>query len=198
MEKKLKAIYVLLFILVLVISAQSYYLYDFKNQIQNNSSIANKIKSSQDDSFTNSFFNNFNSSNSDPFEQMLKMQEEMHKSFGKFNSIFSNDPFYKDAFAHMSIAPLSDFKESEDEYILELNIPGALENKITIDTQDNILKIKANIQKINDTNSTNYFHRERFTQSFMRSFVLPKNAKMDKLESSYINGILKVVIPKEK
>jgi HSP20 family protein len=186
MEKKFNAIYILLSILVVVILAQSYYLYDFKQQRQNDSSLTNK------------FFNNFNSNSSDPFEKMQKMQEEMQKSFGKFNSIFSNDPFYKDVFSHMSIAPLSDFKESKNEYILELDIPGAQEKKITIDTKDNVLKVKASIQKINDTNGTNYFHKERFTQSFMRSFTLPNDAKMDALDSSYKNGILKITIPKRK
>lgn len=198
MEKKFNTIYVLLSALLLVILAQSYYLYDFKQQLQESTSTTDKSKVMSDDLFINRFFNNNNSNSSNTYEQIQKIQEEMQKSFGKFNSIFSNDPFFKDTFSHISIAPMSDFKESNNEYIIELSIPGVQKNKISINTQDNVLKIEASIQNMKDTNSTNYFHKERYVQNYMRNFVLPNDAKMNKLISEYKNGILRITIPKKK
>ena len=198
MEKKFNLIYISLFALVLIVLVQSYYLYDFKKELQTNDVKIKSTKVVPVDSFTNQFFNNGNSNSGDLFEQMQKMQEQMQKSFGQFNSIFSKDPFFKDAFSHMSTSPLSDFKENKDEYILELNIPGAKENKIVINTQGNSLKIDATINNSKDTNGTNYFHKERYTQHFSRSFVLPDDAKTSSFESKYENGILRISIPKKK
>ena len=184
MERKFNLIYILLSILVAIVLLQSYYIYDFKKEMQGNSPPVSVAK--------------FAAQSSDPFELMQRMQEEMQKGFGQFNSTFSNDPFFKDAYAHMSISPLSDFKENSNNYILELNIPGAKKNKISINTNDNTLNIEATMSNTHDSNETNYYHRERYSQSFKRSFILPNNADMDSLKSDYKDGVLKITIAKKK
>ena len=197
MDKKFKLIYVLLSLLVAIVLIQSYVIYDFKQELHNNS---NKAVSTTvtNDPFSNNFFNNFNAVNTDPFEQMKKMQELMQKSFGQFNSIFVDDPFFNDALNHMGVSPLSDFKENDKEYIVEMSIPGAKQHQINVKSEDNHLTISANLEQIRDTNDTNYIHKERYTQRFERGFSLPLDAEQDKISTSYKNGILQVVIPKKK
>lgn len=197
MDKKFKIIYILLSMLVAIVLVQSYVIYDFKQEVHDNSS-ENVATSVTNDPFSNRFFNNFNAVNTDPFEQMKKMQELMQKSFGQFNSIFANDPFFDDALNHMGISPLSDFKENDKEYIVEISIPGAKQHQINVKIEDNYLTISANLEQSRDTNDTNYIHKERYTQRFERSFSLPLDTEQDKISTSYKNGILKVVIPKKK
>ena len=197
MDKKFKLIYILLSLLVATVLVQSYVIYDFKQEVHDNSSkaIATTVTN---DPFSNRFFNNFNAVSTDPFEQMKKMQELMQKSFGQFNSIFSDDPFFYDALNHMGVSPLSDFKENDKEYIVEMSIPGAKQHQINVKSENNHLSISANIEQRTDTNNTNYIHKERYTQRFERSFSLPLDAEQEKITTSYKNGILKVVIPKKK
>lgn len=197
MDRKFRLIYVLLSMLVTIVLVQSYIIYDFRQDLHDNSSkaIATNVTN---DPYTSGFFNNFNAVNTDPFERMKKMQELMQKSFGQFNSIFVDDPFFDDALNHMGVSPLSDFKENNNEYLVEIDIPGAKEHQINVKSENNRLNINVNLERRKDTNDTHYIHKERYTQRFERSFSLPLDANQEKMETSYENGILKIIIPKKK
>ena len=183
-----KLIYTLLSLLLVVVLAQSYFIYDLTKT---------KEVSSKEKTVVDNFFNYPHAKSNDPFEEVKKIQEEMQKSFGHFNSMFSNDPFFKDVYKSFSISPLSDVKEDKNNYIIELNIPGADKQKIDIKTQDGTLTVYAKSIKSSDTNDTSYVHRERYTQVFQRSFTLPEDADLDKMTNRYQNGILKITVPKK-
>lgn len=190
MEKKFNLIYVILSLLVVVVLAQSCIIYDFKDSF----AVENKIYEKPTNVLS---LSSNHLGNSDPFKEIKKMQEQMQKSFGQFNSIFANDPFFKDAFSHMGISPLSDLRDSGKEYIIEIDMPGVVEQNINIKTENKKISISANIDKRKDENNTNYIYKERFTRRFERSFILPNDADEDKIKTSYENGMLKVVIPKK-
>jgi len=193
-----KIFYALLSLLLVIFAVQSYFIYDLKQSLEAKNNLGNLEKIAISKSYSDDFFNNYQADSIDPFEHMKKIQEEMQKSFGQFNSIFSNDPFFKEAYKNISTAPLSDVKENKDSYTIELNIPGADEQKIEIKNKGNYLTVYANSVKSSDINDTNYIHRERFTQKFERTFLLPDNADMNNIKSDYDKGILKIIIPKKR
>lgn len=188
MKKEFTFIYILLSILIAVILIQSYLLYSFQQSVSEDSTNSQEPLSALMKPF----------SSGDPFDHVKKMQEEIHKSFGNFNAFFSDDPFFKKAFRDMSISPLSNIKESRDEYTIELEIPGTKEQKIDIQTSGNILTIMASSEKREDVNGTNYIHMERFAQRFERSFRLKDDADLDSLSTDYANGILEITVPKKR
>ncbi len=193
-----KLLYLLMAVLIVIAIVQSYVIYDMKHVLESKQSTTLQPRLS---SGTTSSFQGAGSlppmQGMDPFEQIKKMQEQMQQSFGAFNSIFSNDPFFQEAFNKMAIAPLSDFKEERNAYIIELNIPGSDEQNIEIKSENNIVKVYANSNRSNDVNGTNYIHKERYIQRFERSFVLPDNADTSRMTNSYTNGILRIEIPKK-
>jgi HSP20 family protein len=236
-NKNNKSSNLLLFILVLVVAVQGYFIYDIKtknisdNSTQQASSVEliadekipqqnNTKKQTKDDKnlkddkkeqrnnkiedknkekkniVTKQPNNQTNTVHYDPFYEIRKMQEQMIKEFNSFNSIFANDPFFKNSFNNMSFAPLSDLKEEKDKYIVTLDIPGIDEKNIKIDTKDNILSISATNQKSSEKKDENYIQKERYMQSFKRVFTLPSNANMSKLDTKYSNGVLTINIPK--
>ena len=176
--KNNKILYIVLALLFVAVAAQSYFIYDLKNtqekpvaQLQHPTTL-------------------------DPFSEMLKMQEEMQKSFGHFNSMFANDPFFQEALKQPS-SPLADMKEEDGKYIVELNIPGIEKQNIKVSNKDHLLNIEAKSMQSSDTNKTNYIHKEIYSQSFYRSFMMPQDADMDKLDTKYKDGKLQVIIPKK-
>ncbi len=173
-----------------VIVAQSYFLYDLNESIK-------KTKSQQEHNTKVGANNFFNAHSIDPFIQMQQMQEQMQKSFGQLNSLFADDPFFKEAFSQMDIRPLSDIKEDDNKYIIELNIPGAQKQNIEITNRENTLSVYAKSEFSKEDNSSNYIHKERYYQSFSRSFILPQNADLDNLTHQYDSGVLKINIPKK-
>ena len=197
-ETNFKPLYLLLAVLVAVVGVQSYYLYDLKNSIKPQSELQKIEQNAAVVPFSDDFFNSFHTNTTDPFEQMKKMQEQMQKSFGHFNSFFSNDPFFQQAFSQMATMPLSDIQESKDSYVIELNIPGAQEQKIDIKTQGRSLIVHASSEKKKDQNDSNYIQRERYSQTFERIFTLPDNADLDNMSNDYKDGILTIKIPKKR
>jgi len=184
-------IYASLAVMAAVILFQSYFLYKLGQDIQG---------STRDE--TNSFVLRPTTakgvSNSDPFVQMKVMQEDMLKSFSSFNSMFANDPFFQDAFKDMQVSPKSDIIETKENYIVELNIPGAEKQKLDIRTKGTMLHIQAVVEKHRDKKETNYMHKERYWQKFERTFTLPDDANLDALSNDYKDGVLKIMIPKKR
>ncbi len=193
-----KLLYLLMAVLIVVAVVQSYVIFDMKHVLESKESTP--VQQPRLHAGTAPSLQSLDPlpmQGMDPFEQMKKMQEQMQKSFGTFNSMFSDDPFFQEMFDKMTIAPLADFKEDHDAYIIELNIPGSDEQNIEIKSENNIVKVSANSNRSTDVNGTNYIHKERYIQRFERSFVLPDNADTSQMTNSYTNGILRIEIPKK-
>lgn len=133
-----------------------------------------------------------------PFEEMDRIQSEMQKVFGNFNSHFMNDPIFNSSFKSIRHTPLSDIQDKGKYYLITMNLPGAQEENVQIDTKDNYLNISARVQQFIEDNTSSYIRKERYIQNFRRSFILPDDANGMKLEHTYKNGILDIKVPKNK
>lgn len=91
----------------------------------------------------------------------------------------------------------TDIKETEDEYILEIDIPGCKKENIKIDLEQGYLNVKAEVLKNTDTTSDTYIHKERFSGSCQRIYYIGNNIIEDDIKASFINGILEIHIPKK-
>ncbi len=119
-----------------------------------------------------------------------------------FNSLF--DRFFNDNFANTekngtsSFIPQVDVAETEKAFELQFVVPGIDKSGIHIDLQDGKLTVSGE-RKIEDSkNGKNYHSRESYYGSFTRSFYLPDNINEDKVEATYKDGILNIVIPKDE
>ena len=90
----------------------------------------------------------------------------------------------------------ADVKETDKEYIVEAEIPGAEKDDIKIELDDNNLTISVERKHEEKEERHNYIRRERRYGSFSRSFYID-NIKHDDVKAEYRNGILKVVLPKK-
>lgn len=121
------------------------------------------------------------------------------------NRSFTNllDRFFNESFANVgkqvqSFNPQVDVAESKDEFELSLAVPGMKKSDFNIDITDGRLVVSGE-RKFEEKKEDKNFHSvETQYGSFQRSFYLPDNIKEDKVEASYQDGILKVIIPKEE
>jgi len=96
-----------------------------------------------------------------------------------------------------STIPSANIKETEENFQIELGIPGIKKEDIKIDLEDGILTISSE-QKEEKTEEKDYYTRREFNySSFSRSFQLPDIVDTDKITASYKDGILNIVIPKK-
>ena len=94
-------------------------------------------------------------------------------------------------------SPPTDIKETSDEYVIEMEIPGMEESDIKVSINENQLTIVGEIKKPTQEETSKPLLIERFTGSFQRTFTLPSN-RIDSIASKakFKNGILRISITK--
>ena len=63
---------------------------------------------------------------------------------------------------------------------------------------EDILTISSEIKKEENVQEENYSRKEFSYSSFKRSFTLPETVNEEKIEASYENGILNLILPKKE
>jgi HSP20 family protein len=140
--------------------------------------------------------------------------ETLVKRDGMFPSVVSKlvNPLFEDFFtrdisdwADRSISaiginlPSVNLKETDTKLEIELAAPGLKKEDFKIEVNNNMLVISAEKEEKKETSDKkdNYVRKEFNYQSFYRSFNLPDYADENKIEASYKDGILDVIIAKK-
>ena len=136
----------------------------------------------------------------DIMEDMRKMQEEIERAFPEF---WRRTPLMipgesKEGELIRYRRPLTDLKETENEFILDLEMPGITKDDIDIKVTEDTIEIKAekNFEKKEEDESEGYFFRERKYQGFYRSIPLPTGIKPEETEAKFDNGVLEIIMKK--
>lgn len=123
---------------------------------------------------------------------ILSMQREINKMFdGFFRTGFRDD----DGFIS-SWVPAVDIAEHDNEYVVKVELPGVTKDDVKITMQDNILTIRGEKKEEKESKESSWHRVERSYGAFQRSFTLPTTVKADKIEATYKDGILSIMLPK--
>jgi HSP20 family protein len=139
--------------------------------------------------------------------------ETLVKRDGMFPSVVSKlvNPLFEDFFtrdisdwADRTIStigvnlPSVNLKETDTKLEIELAAPGLKKEDFKIEVDNNMLIISAEKEEKKESNKKDDYVRKEFNyQSFYRSFNLPDYADENKIEASYKDGILNVIIAKK-
>lgn len=91
----------------------------------------------------------------------------------------------------------ANLKNYDNNYLIEVQIPGFNKDNIEVYLKDDFLVIQGNIENENKQDNENTYRREFKKNSFVRTFQLPNNVNKDNIEANSEDGILYVKIPKE-
>ena len=83
-------------------------------------------------------------------------------------------------------------------FTIEMAIPGMKMENITVTAEKDILIVSAKKKEKIEESTKEYTHQEYNYRSFKRSFSIPENVDIEKIETKYKKGILKIRIPKVK
>ena len=93
--------------------------------------------------------------------------------------------------------PRVDVRETKDEYVLDMELPGSTEKDVEINLKDRILSISsAKEDKKEEKVDGEWLIRERVSKSFSRSFTLPEDIDSEKVSAGFKNGLLTISIPR--
>lgn len=115
-----------------------------------------------------------------------------------FNDIFESvlaDTFFSERRA--ASVPAVNISESAEEYQIELAAPGLKKEDFKVSVERDMLSIST--QDIGESSSAGkiYNRREYSFSAFTRSFTLPEIADVERIQASYTDGVLKLILPKK-
>lgn len=92
----------------------------------------------------------------------------------------------------------TDIHETDNEYIVEAELPGIPKENIQVTYEDGVLTISGQQQTdaVNEDKKGKLIRSERSLTSVRRQYLL-ENVKEDEIKASYSDGILKVTLPKD-
>ena len=93
----------------------------------------------------------------------------------------------------------TDVKETEDGYIVDIDLPGFKKDEIKLQLEKGYLTVSAAKNVNNDEKDKNgkYVRRERFAGNVRRSLYVGEKVKEEEIHPKFENGILTFQLPKE-
>jgi HSP20 family protein len=123
-----------------------------------------------------------------PFREMENMFERYNRAGGHS---LDTDLGYADW------SPTVDIEESDNFYLIRADVPGVDKKDINVHMDKGVLSITGEKHEEKETGKGTKRHRtERYSGSFARRFTLPGSIKADKIDASYKDGVLSLMIPK--
>lgn len=126
----------------------------------------------------------------DPFRAFDQFERFMDEIWRSWPSRFPLDT------ARGFLRPAMDVIEAEDKVTVRVDLPGLSVDDVHVEVRDNTLTISGEIGDTVEREGERYHFRERSYGAFQRSLRLPSTLDADKVEASFENGVLSVVLPK--
>jgi HSP20 family protein len=135
-----------------------------------------------------------------PLAHLQREIDRLFDDFGRWRrpvgrTVFDVEPFWHGELT-FGKAPAVDIAEREKDYEITAELPGMDEKNVDVKFADGVLTIKGEKREEKEEKKKNYYLSERRYGAFQRSFQVPDGVEADKIEASFKDGVLTVVLPK--
>jgi HSP20 family molecular chaperone IbpA len=96
---------------------------------------------------------------------------------------------------HRAFTPPIDIHEGPDGLTLEADLPGATEDSLFIQLEDNVLSLHARVSSP-APEAARQIHEEYHVGDYYRSFILSDEVDRDRITAELRNGVLRLTLPK--
>jgi HSP20 family protein len=131
-----------------------------------------------------------------PANNLRRLHRELDRTVGSvFPSFGYVDPKAWNDFAK-DFSPKMDVVETDNSFLLEIDVPGINKDDVEISLHEGILTIRGErkAREIEETETS--IRSERVSGSFSRALRLPSEIKEKKISARMENGVLFVELPK--
>ena len=125
-----------------------------------------------------------------PVRDMLTLQRELNQAFNKSLPEQSEEGYDSSVWS-----PRVDVTENDEQFTLELDLPGIDKKDVKINYTDEVLSISGErrVEKFDDVKKQ---YVERSFGKFYRRFSFPGHVNTDAMNAKYNDGVLTVTVPK--
>jgi HSP20 family protein len=124
----------------------------------------------------------------EPFRELASFQNEMSR--------FMNGLFDGPGRVTQSWVPSLDVWETDSEVVYAFDLPGILEDEISIEVKEDTLSVSGQREKTEKLSDDHFYRFERRFGTFARAVGLPQGVDQDKIAARYENGVLEIRVPK--
>lgn len=130
--------------------------------------------------------------NNFPIEMPFSLWKEMDRLFDEWPAANSTSE------RERAFLPSLEIAENEKQYTVSIDLPGLKKDQIKIEMHDKTLTFSGERKREEHFQDKQMRRMEKSYGFFKRSFALPENVEVDKIEAKYENGVLELNIPKSQ
>jgi len=131
----------------------------------------------------------------DPFRDL-----DLFEGWGRWREPFRATRLLDDMFSERSqggaLVPALDVTESDDQYVITLEVPGVAKEDVTVEIHENLMTIRGEKNSEREEKQEKSRWVERRYGSFSRSFTLPSNTDPERIKAAFKDGVLTIEVAK--
>ncbi|MGN0298010.1 MAG: Hsp20/alpha crystallin family protein [Lachnospiraceae bacterium] len=125
----------------------------------------------------------------------------MLRTYNLFDNLFDDmfdDSFFKSPSASTANLMRTDIREKDDQYMLDIELPGYKKEDLQAELKDGYLTIAATHNETSEEKNEKgkFLRRERYSGSVKRSFYLGDNVKQEDIQAAFNDGVLTLTVAK--
>lgn len=128
----------------------------------------------------------------DPFRELDQMQSRINRIFGEAYRGSGNDELLNRG---DWLPPVDIYENDKHEIVLKAELPGIRREDLDIRVENNLLTIRGERKRDEETKQESYHRVERSYGAFNRSFALPSTVATDQVSAEFKDGVLTIALP---
>lgn len=125
-----------------------------------------------------------------PLHRASTLRDEIDRVFGQFFETPANTQAFD------GWVPAVDLYENKDNFTVKCEVPGMKKEDIEISLHEGFLTISGERKREEKKQEGEVYRTERYEGRFSRSLALPSKVNSEKINATYKDGVLTVVLPK--
>jgi HSP20 family protein len=130
----------------------------------------------------------------EPLDVFDEMQDEFRRFWTEPWSFLARRPLGR--LMKVPATPRVDIYEKKDQLFVKVDLPGMKKEDIQVSVDKGDLVVRAESKAESEVKEEDYYRLERTAGQFYRRLTLPFEAKPDKIEANFKEGVLEVRIPR--
>lgn len=131
-----------------------------------------------------------------PQRTLGTLQNEVDRLFGRFFPLKDERLTEQEETGSYVWAPRVDLAETEDEFVLQFDLPGISRENVAVRVEEHTLIVDGEREMSEEEKDRHYRRIERSYGQFYRAFDLGESVDADRITARHADGVLTVQVPK--
>ena len=129
-------------------------------------------------------------------ETLFSLDKSIESFLNTVNTDYLGNSFFDFRPVEQNRFPKVDITETDNNFLITAELPGLDEKNVDLTLDDGTLTINGEKKTETENTQGEFYSRERSYGKFKRSFEVPAIIDQNKIDASFVKGVLTVTMPK--